>query len=59
MSILARRCGVDSRIRELIALSLLAAFCCGLAWTLDQNIFAAVFAAESVIAVLAAIWLSM
>jgi uncharacterized membrane protein YuzA (DUF378 family) len=48
---------VDSRIRELIALSLLAAFCCGLAGILDQNIFAAVFAAESVIAILAAIWL--
>jgi hypothetical protein len=49
---------VDSRIREVIALSLLAAFCCALAWTLDKNIFAAVFAAESVIAILAAIWLS-
>jgi alkylhydroperoxidase/carboxymuconolactone decarboxylase family protein YurZ len=35
---------VDSRQLELIALSLLAALGCGVAWTLDKDIIAAVFA---------------
>jgi len=30
-------------LRELTALSLLAAFCCGLAWAHDDTFFAAVF----------------
>jgi hypothetical protein len=30
-------------LRELTALSLLAAFCCGLAWAHDSTFFAAVF----------------
>jgi hypothetical protein len=46
---------LDSRQLELIALSLLAAFGCGVAWTLDQNIIAAIFAAESAAALVAAI----
>jgi hypothetical protein len=46
---------VDSRLRELIALSLFAAFGCVVALTLDRNIFAAFFAAESAAAILAAI----
>jgi hypothetical protein len=45
---------VDSRLRELIALSMFAAFCCGVTWTLDQNFLAAIFAAESATATLAA-----
>jgi hypothetical protein len=46
---------VDSRLLELIALSLLAALGCGVALTFDRNIFAAFFAAESAVAILAAI----
>jgi hypothetical protein len=46
---------VDSRLLDLIAFALLAALGCGVAWTLDRNIFAAVFAAESAAAILAAI----
>src|SRR6516165_6612533 len=34
---------MKSGLRELTALSLLAAFCCGLAWAHDDTFFAAVF----------------
>src|SRR6516164_10621103 len=39
------RSGADMKpgLRELTALSLLAAFCCGLAWAHDDTFFAAVF----------------
>jgi hypothetical protein len=46
---------VDSRKLELIALSLLSAFGVGVALALDRNIIAAVFAVESVAALVAAI----
>jgi hypothetical protein len=46
---------MDSRRLELIMLSLLAAFGCGIALTLNRDIIAAVFAVESVAALVAAI----
>jgi alkylhydroperoxidase/carboxymuconolactone decarboxylase family protein YurZ len=46
---------LDSRQLELIALSLFAALGCGVAWTLDQNFIAAIFAGESAAALVAAI----
>jgi hypothetical protein len=49
---------VDSGQLELIALSLLAALGCGVAWTLDQNFITAIFAAESTAALVAAIFRS-
>jgi len=33
---------MDRRVRELVLISLLAAFCAGLAWHHDQKVFAAV-----------------
>jgi hypothetical protein len=36
---------MDRRVRELVLISLLAAFCGGLAWALDHELFAAAFAA--------------
>jgi hypothetical protein len=41
---------MNRRVRELVLISLLAAFCGGLAWTHDQPLFAAVFAAAAVVA---------
>jgi hypothetical protein len=38
---------MKSGLRELTALSLLAAFCCGLAWAHDDTFFAAVFGGAS------------
>jgi hypothetical protein len=40
----------DRRMRELILISLVAAFCGGLAWAHDQQLFAAAFAAAAVVA---------
>jgi hypothetical protein len=41
---------MDQRVRELVLISLLAAFCGGLAWALDHELFAAAFAAAAVVA---------
>jgi hypothetical protein len=41
---------MDQRVRELVLISLLAAFCGGLAWAYDQELFAAAFAAAAVVA---------
>jgi hypothetical protein len=46
---------VNPSVQELIVLSLLAAFCCVVAWTFNEDILAAVFAIEGIIALLAAI----
>jgi hypothetical protein len=46
---------MDSRVRELIMISVFAAFCGGVAWALDAQFFPAVFAVASVIAGAAAI----
>jgi len=46
---------MDSKVRELVAICLLAAFCGGIAWTQDQALFAAVFGAASTIAGIEAI----
>jgi hypothetical protein len=46
---------MDSSVRELIIISLFAAFCAGVAWALDAQFFPAVFAVASVIAALEAI----
>jgi hypothetical protein len=42
-------------LRELTALSVLASFCCGLAWAHDDTIFAAVFGAAATMATIEAI----
>jgi hypothetical protein len=47
--------GRKSGVRELTALSLLASFCCGLAWAHDDTIFAAVFGAATAVAIIEAI----
>ena len=39
---------LDRRAVELVLISLLAAFCGGLAWALDHELFAVVFAAAAV-----------
>jgi len=39
---------LDRRAVELVLISLLAAFCGGLAWALDDELFAAAFAAAAV-----------
>jgi hypothetical protein len=41
---------MDQRVRELVLISVLAAFCSGLAWAHDQELFAAAFAAAAVVA---------
>jgi hypothetical protein len=41
---------MDQRVRELVLISVLAAFCGGLAWALDHELFAAAFAAAAVVA---------
>jgi hypothetical protein len=41
---------MDRRVRELVLISLLAAFCAGLAWHHDQKLFAAAFAVAGVVA---------
>jgi len=41
---------MDRRVRELVLISLLAAFCGGLAWDHDQKFFAAAFGAAAVVA---------
>jgi hypothetical protein len=41
---------IDRRVRELVLISLLAAFCGGLAWAHGQELFAAAFAAAAVVA---------
>jgi hypothetical protein len=41
---------MDQRVRELVLISLLAAFCGGLAWAHDQKFFAAAFAVAAVVA---------
>jgi len=46
---------VNPSVQELIVLSSLAAFCCIVAWTFNEDILAAVFAIEGIIALLAAI----
>jgi len=42
-------------LRELTALSLLAAFCFGLAWGHDDTVFAAVFGSATAITIIEAI----
>jgi hypothetical protein len=42
-------------LRELTALSLLAAFCFGLAWAHDDTVFAAVFGSATAITIIEAI----
>ena len=39
---------LDQRTVELVLISLLAAFCGGLAWALDHELFAVAFAAAAV-----------
>jgi hypothetical protein len=39
---------MDRRARELAVISLLAAFCAGLAWDHDQKLFAAAFARRKI-----------
>jgi hypothetical protein len=39
---------LDRRVMELVLISLLAAFCGGLAWALDDELFAVTFAAAAV-----------
>jgi hypothetical protein len=46
---------VDSRLTELIALSLLAALGCGVTLAVDRDILAAIFAAWSAAGILAAV----
>jgi hypothetical protein len=46
---------MKSGLPELIALSLLAAFCCGLAWAHDETFFAAVFGSASAMTIITAI----
>jgi hypothetical protein len=41
---------MDRRVRELFLISLLAAFCGGLAWAHDQKVFVAAFVAAAVVA---------
>jgi hypothetical protein len=41
---------MDRRVRELVLISLLAAFCGGLAFAHDRQLFAAAFAAAAVVA---------
>ena len=41
---------MNRRVRELVLISLLAAFCGGLAWDHDQKFFAAAFGAAAVVA---------
>jgi len=38
---------LDRRVMELVLISLLAAFCGGLAWALDDELFAVAFAAAA------------
>jgi hypothetical protein len=45
----------DSGVRELVALSFLAAFGCGLAWAHDDLIFVAVFGGVSAMTIVEAI----
>ena len=45
----------DSGVRELVALSFLAAFGCGLAWAHDDLIFVAVFGGASAMTIVEAI----
>jgi len=40
----------DHGAKELFVISILAAFCSGLAWTYDPELFAAAFAAAAVVA---------
>ena len=46
---------LDRLAVELVLISLLAAFCCGLAWALDYGLFAVVFAAAAVTAAYGAV----
>ena len=46
---------MKSGLRELTALSLLAAFCFGLAWAHDDTVFAAVFGSATAITIIEAI----
>jgi hypothetical protein len=46
---------MKSGLRELTALSLLAAFCCGLEWAHDDTFFAAVFGGASAMTIIEAI----
>jgi hypothetical protein len=43
--------GVDTRVRELTLISLIACFCLGLAWAHEEDFFAITFAAAAAIAV--------
>ncbi len=45
---------MNRRVRELVLISLLAAFCGGLAFAHDRQLFAAAFAAAAVVAGFAA-----
>jgi hypothetical protein len=49
---------MDIDIKELIVLALLACFGLVLAWVQEENLFAAVFAAEAAVAVFEAVYLS-
>jgi len=42
-------------LQELTVLSLLAAFCCGLAWAHDNTFFAAILASMSAMTIIAAV----
>ena len=46
---------LDRRALELVLISLLAAFCGGLAWALDHELFAMAFAAAAVTGVFGAV----
>jgi hypothetical protein len=46
---------MDPRLRELVALSALAALACGLAATQDELLFVAIFGAASLVSIVEAI----
>jgi hypothetical protein len=46
---------MDPRLRELVALSVLAALACGLAATQDDQLFVAIFGAASLVSIVEAI----
>ena len=50
-----RQSDMEPGLRELTALSLLAAFCCGLAWAHEDTFFAAVFGGATAITIIEAI----
>jgi hypothetical protein len=46
---------MKSGLRELTVLSLLAPFCCGLAWAHDDTFFAAIFGGASAMTIIEAV----